>query len=125
MKRVILLLTLSASLVCSAASAQTNPCGVGIAHCAVLTWTDPTNTSWNVYRYTGACGGNIPFTKITATALVAIGYIDTGVTAGAVYCYTVTGILGGLESSFSNQFVVAIPPNNNAVTPTNASGIPH
>jgi fibronectin type 3 domain-containing protein len=40
-------------------------------------------------------------------------YLDSPVATGATYCYEVTAVLGGLESTPSNQAIAAVPPSPN------------
>ena len=91
------------------------------AHQVLLTWTDPNNTSWNVYRAPGACTGMPAFTKITSTPITAKTYTDLAVVAGTTYCYAVTGITGGSESSPSNQATATVP---SGTPPTGTSATP-
>ena len=85
-------------------------------HSVQLNWTDtvnPATTTWNVYRYSGACPMSNP-TKLTNVAVKT--YTDTAVMAGATYCYTVRAMYSGSESMDSNTAQALIPVD--AVPPT-------
>jgi hypothetical protein len=101
MKIVIAVLFFALSL---SASAQA-------AHSVNLTWADstnPTGTTYNVYRATGLCSGTPAFSKI-ASAVAAKTYQDSTVTPGN-YCYAVTASLFGAESPQSNTVNPSIQP---------------
>jgi hypothetical protein len=79
-------------------------------HSATLTWVDklnPTGTTYNVYRAPGLCSGTPTFSKIT-TAVTVTTYQDTTVTPGG-YCYEVTAVFNGVESTPSNTAQANIP----------------
>jgi len=87
---------------------------IGVAqtaqHSATLTWADatnPTGTTYSVYRATGLCSGTPTFAKL-ATAITVKTFVDSTVTPGN-YCYVATASFGGVESSFSNTAVAAVP----------------
>src|SRR5262249_7636839 len=66
-------------------------------------WTQsstPGVTGNNVYRRTST--GSYPSTP-TASIAATTSYIDTGLTRGATYCYRVTAVAAGLESTASNE----------------------
>jgi len=89
-------------------------------HTATLTWNDTTNpsgTTYNIYRASGLCSGNPSYTKI-ATSITAKTYVDSTVTPGN-YCYYATATFGGVESGPSNTALAPIPsfaPTNLTVT---------
>lgn len=62
--------------------------------------------TYDVYR-ASTCAG--PFTKLNASGVSATNFVDTGVGAGATYCYQVTSVLAGIESTVSNQVIAAMP----------------
>jgi hypothetical protein len=91
-------------LTVSALAAQTT-------HSVTLTWVDasnPTGTTYNVYRASGLCSGTPVFSKI-ASAVAVKTFSDTTVTPGN-YCYAVTASLSGAESAQSNTVNPAIQP---------------
>jgi fibronectin type 3 domain-containing protein len=99
MKHGFLLAVLSLSLSAQAAN-----------HSATLSWMDtqnPAGTTYNVYRATGLCSGTPAFSKL-ATAIVPMTYVDTTVTPGN-YCYGVTAVSNGVESSMSTSAAAAVP----------------
>jgi hypothetical protein len=79
-----------------------------LRHTVTLTWADPNpfGTTWNVYRTPGACPGAAEFFRI-AGGLDIPTYVDVVLTGS--YCYGVTAVTEGQESSFSNTVSVAIP----------------
>lgn len=92
--------------------------GQAATHSATLNWVDasnPTGTTYNIYRATGLCSGTPAFTKVVS-ALAVKTYQDTTVTPGN-YCYQVTATFNGIESSPSNQAGAPIP----SFAPTNLS----
>jgi hypothetical protein len=78
-----------------------------------LAWTASASASanpsltYNVYR-AATCAGQ--FSRINATPVAGPLYLDTSVASGAAYCYQVTSVLAGLESTPSNQALAAVPP---------------
>lgn len=87
--------------------------GISLAqasHNATLTWTDtsnPTGTTYNVYRATGLCSGTPTFSKL-ATAVTVKTYQDTTVQPGG-YCFMVTAVYNSVESAASNSASAAVP----------------
>lgn len=80
-------------------------------HSVTLTWVDasnPTGTTYSVYRATGLCSGTPVFSKL-ASAITAKTYPDTTVTPGN-YCYVVTANFQGAESAQSNTVSPAVQP---------------
>lgn len=79
-------------------------------HSVTLTWVDtsnPTGTTYNIYRSTGLCSGTPTFSKL-ASAVTVKTYQDTTVTPGN-YCYEVTASLNGVESAPSNTALASVP----------------
>ena len=76
-----------------------------------LTWTASSSAAgspslaYNIYR-ASTCGG--PFAKLNASPLAATAYLDAALLPGS-YCYQVTSVLNGSESSPSNQAAALIP----------------
>src|SRR5271163_1577295 len=79
-------------------------------HKATLTWTAPPDavatSTYNVYRAAAACPsggvtGTLSFTKITATPITALTYVDSTIGVGQ-WCYYVTQVQAGTESAQSN-----------------------
>jgi len=98
MKLAILLLTLAALT-------------FGQAHTVTLTWTDltnPTGTTYTIYRANGACSGTPTYVSI-ASAVAVKTYDDAGVNPGK-YCYAVTASYGGEESDYSDSAVAQVKP---------------
>lgn len=92
-------------LFCAAGFAQSS------AHQVTLNWADttnPTGTTYTVYRASGACTGTSTFTQV-ASALAAKTYTDTSVTPGN-YCYQVTAMFNFIESLPSNTAAAAVRP---------------
>lgn len=84
-------------------------------HSVTLTWADtsnPTGTTYNVYRAVGLCSGTPTFSKI-ASAVAVKTYTDTTVTPGN-YCFQVTANFNGAESVPSNS----VNPNVPAFAPS-------
>lgn len=80
-------------------------------HKVTLTWVDasnPSGTTYSVYRSTGLCSGTPTFSKL-ATGVAALTYVDSTVTPGN-YCYQVTATASGLESAPSNSVNPAVQP---------------
>lgn len=99
----------------SPASAQT-------VHNVVLAWADTTNpsgTTYNVYRGTGACSASPTLTKLNSAPIAAQTYTDAAVAAGT-YCYAATAVGPGGESAQSNQVpaTVIAPPSAITITVT-------
>lgn len=78
------------------------------SHSVQLSWTPSTDTGGtvNIYRAAGSC--NATFAKIKAGVAAAGPYTDT-VSVGA-YCYYVTAVVSGAESSPSNQVTSSATP---------------
>jgi hypothetical protein len=85
-------------------------------HSVSLAWTASSSAAgnpslaYNVYR-SAACTGT--FAKINSSPVAATAFLDADVFAGA-YCYQVTAVLAGLESTASNVASAVVPA---AVTP--------
>lgn len=86
------------------------------AHSVALSWAAPqtslTLTGYNVYRIAGSCPASpsiTAFTKLNTTPLTGIAFTDTTVTAGSIYCYTVTALTAGGESGSAGTLQVTIP----------------
>lgn len=84
--------------------AQAAPKGVNLA------WSDPTNptgTTYTVYRSPGLCSGT-PTWAALASGLTVKTYRDLpGV---GQFCYKVDAVLSGIESSGSNTTNPIVPP---------------
>jgi len=68
-----------------------------------LTWTQSKSTpvdSNKVYR--GQVSGG-PYSEIFESAGPVIKYIDAAVVNGEMYCWVVTAVSNGVESSYSNE----------------------
>ena len=110
------------------------PAANGQTHSAYLSWTASsdaaTNPSltYNVYR-APSCSGT--FAKINAAPVTTTNYLDNQ-PPSSTYCYQVTAVLDGSESSPSNTVTATILPlqplTNQTATPVPASakqGCPH
>jgi hypothetical protein len=81
-------------------------------HGVTLTWPASASTdvtSYNVYKFTGACAPGIVFTKLASTTAPVVTYTDTAVVAGGTYCYTETAVSPGGESPNNGELQVEIP----------------
>jgi len=84
-----------------------------------LTWTDiinPSSTTYNVYRATGNCSGTPAFSVIQSAVAVKT-YVDNSVTVGN-YCYKVTAVASGVESSGSNTVNPVVAPSEVSLSAT-------
>jgi hypothetical protein len=70
-------------------------------HTVALSWTASTTSgvTYNVYRQQ-ACSGN--FAQINTSSVTVTTYVDSAVAPGETYCYQVTALLSGVESTASN-----------------------
>lgn len=94
----ILLLTVSAL------AAQTT-------HSVTLSWVDasnPTGTTYNVYRSTGLCSGTPVFSKL-ASGVTVLTYKDTSMGVGN-FCYEVTATVASIEGPASNTVNPQVQP---------------
>lgn len=108
MKTLVLLLGLAAA------------CYAQSGHSVTLSWTDtqnPSGTTYNAWRATGACPATPPtttppagFTQLNTTPVTAMTYLDTAVTAGDTYCYVVTAAGPNGQSVPSNTAGATVPP---------------
>lgn len=105
MKRIATVLTLVVSL--------SVPPAPGQQYVVRLNWTASSDASanpsltYNVYR-APTCAGH--FLAINSAPVTGTSYVDSSVASGAAYCYRVTAVLAGVESTPSNQAVAAAPP---------------
>lgn len=89
-------------------------------HSVTLNWVDtsnPSGTTYSVYRSVGLCSGTPSFSKL-ASAVTVKTYVDSTVTPGN-YCYEVTAVLQSVESAPSNTALAPVPtfpPANLSVT---------
>ena len=89
-------------------------------HKVTLTWADPSNptgTTYTVYRASGLCSGTPVFSKV-ATGVAVLTFVDSTVTPGN-YCYQVTATSASVESAPSNTvnpLVPSFPPQGLAAT---------
>jgi hypothetical protein len=111
MKRTAALVVLALTLAASPARSQ---------YTVRITWTASTTAAanpsltYNVYR-ASSCPGH--FAQLNTAPVAGTSYMDTAVGTGASYCYQVTAVLGGLESTPSNQVTAAIsPPSDRQAT---------
>jgi hypothetical protein len=115
--KLIILLVLLAFVV--TAQAQT-------PHSVTLNWAaSPTTgvTGYNVYRFTGACAANITFTKLTASPITPLTFVDTAVTAGTTYCYSVTAVSPGGESPGAGMWQTTVPTFTASTVPLPPAGL--
>jgi len=92
-------------------------------HSVKITWTDTTNpsgTTYNVYRASAACSTSPTLTKLNTTPITTQSYTDANVAPGT-YCYAATAVsTQGDESVKSNlsAATIAAPPNAITITVT-------
>ena len=105
MKRIAAVLALAIASHASPSRAQ--------QYVVKLSWTASSDAganpslTYNVYR-APTCAGR--FTQINSAPVTGTSFVDTGAASGAAYCYKVTAVLTGMESTPSNQAVAAVPP---------------
>jgi fibronectin type 3 domain-containing protein/subtilisin-like proprotein convertase family protein len=92
--------------VCTAPGAPTLNSAVGDCNGVNLAWTagSGSTAAYNVYRYTGACGGGT-YVKLGGMPVTGTSYSDTTAVAGTSYAYVVRGTCdagGTTESANSN-----------------------
>jgi len=87
-----------------------------VGRTVTLTWddlTNPTGTTYTIYRANGACSGTPAYVSL-ATAIAVKTYDNTGMLPGK-YCYAVSATYGGEESVYSDPAAAQVRPNK----PTN------
>jgi hypothetical protein len=84
-------------------------------HSVALSWTASATSgaTYNVYRQQ-ACSGN--FAQINGSAVTTTAFTDSAVAPGATYCYQITAVSTGLESTPTSPAPATIPANT--VTPS-------
>ena len=84
-------------------------------HTVALSWiaSATSGATYNVYRQQ-ACSGN--FTQINGSAVSTTTFTDSAVAPGATYCYQVTAVSTGGESTPTSPAPATIPANT--VTPS-------
>jgi len=79
-------------------------------HSVSLTWnasTTPNPTGYNVYRATAPTG---PYTKLNASPLPGLSYVDYLVASGQMYFYVATSVdVNNIESAYSDQAMAIVP----------------
>ena len=88
------------------------------SHSATISITAPSDATsasgYNVYRASGICPATAPgtlgWTKLTASPITVLTYTDSTITVGA-WCYYVTQVQVGVESSPSNAAGGTAQPN--------------
>lgn len=89
-------------------------------HSVKLTWVDSVNpagqTSYTVYKATGACSSNSSFAKLTS-GVTALTFTDANVAFGT-FCYQVTATVNGAEGAASNQAGATAAPGSVVLTIT-------
>src|ERR1700728_1613081 len=104
MKRISAFLALAIAFLGSSAHAQ---------YVVKLSWTASSSAAanpsltYNVYR-ASTCAGH--FSMINSAPVTTTSFVDSGAANGAAYCYQVTAVLSGVESTPSNNTVAAVPP---------------
>ena len=77
-------------------------------HKVTLTWDEATvGSTFNVYR--AEASGMEVYTSPLVSGLTVPTYEDVAVTEGATYFYTVTAMVGGIESDPSAEVSATIP----------------
>ena len=89
-------------------------------HSVALSWTASATSgaTYNVYRQQ-ACSGN--FTQINGSAVTATTYTDAAVASGETYCYQVTAVLSGDESTASSYAPATIPAGSTTASTAQAA----
>ena len=85
------------------------------SHAVTLTWTAstdmpspiPSGDGYNIFR--GIEPSAPGATPINATPVAADTYMDTNVVAGTDYDYYVTAVIGGVQSTDSNEVNATVP----------------
>lgn len=79
-------------------------------HSVSLIWTasiTPNPTGYNLYRATASTG---PYTKLNASPLPGVSYVDDTVASGQTYFYVATTVdVDNNESAYSNQATAIVP----------------
>jgi Cep192 domain 4/IPT/TIG domain len=91
------------------ASVALSGTGSTIQHSVDVNWGASTSTvaGYNVYRGTVSGG---PYSKVNATLITGLTFMDTTVSSGATYDYVVTAVAAdGTESPFSSQVQAVVP----------------
>lgn len=86
-------------------------------HNSTLKWTASTSTGatgYNIYRSV-ITGG--PYTKLNATPIAAVTYVDSAVTQGTKYYYVVTAVGLNIESAYSAEGSGTIPTDAVIIIP--------
>jgi len=88
-----------------ATATVTVPPSASKAHTVALSWTDPDQVTFTVYRSTvnGGFYGQI------ASGLTSPTFTDNSVSSNTTYYYVVTATANNLESGFSNQAPAPVP----------------
>lgn len=109
---VLALSTLTVLVAVSFATKRFNATGAFARskHSVVLTWKpspSPTSSGYNVYRSTERNGY---YTRLNATPVKGVNYLDSPVLSGQTYYYAVTAVDSrGNESEFSKGIQMVIP----------------
>lgn len=81
-----------------------------VQHSVSLSWTPsdtPNPTGYNIYRATAATA---PYTKLNASPLPGVSYVDDTVASGQTYFYVATTVdVDNNESAYSNQATAIVP----------------
>jgi hypothetical protein len=81
-----------------------------VQHNVSLSWTPsttPNPTGYNIYRATTSTG---PYTKLTASPLPGVSYVDDTVASGQTYFYVATTVdINNNESAYSDQATAIVP----------------
>jgi hypothetical protein len=81
-----------------------------VQHSVSLSWTPsitPNPTGYNVYRATASTG---PYTKLNASPLPGVSYVDDTVASGQTYFYVATTVdVDNNESAYSDQATAIVP----------------
>lgn len=105
MKRLIIIITLTL-LLAAFATAQQIPHGVTLS----WSWTGKGTATYNIYRTTISGGEAKP---ALATGVNLLTYTDSSAVVNQQYYYTVTSIVGGIESAPSTEVgaLITVPPS--------------
>lgn len=103
--RIIVIASLFALMLVNTCLAQ------AATHSVILNWIDssnPSGTTYNVYRATGLCGGTPAFSKL-ASAVAVKTFSDSTVIPGN-FCYQVTAVVAAVEGAPSNTINPQVQP---------------
>jgi hypothetical protein len=81
----------------------------------IIDATNPTGTTYNIYKASAACSTNPTMTLLTPAPISSQTFTDANVPPGT-YCYAATAVGTGGESAKSPTASAGIPPNGVTIT---------